>query len=64
MSSDNKRLLTIDDDTAICRTIDLVARTTGFEARSTSDTSEFFRLVEEWRPSHLVLDLVMPGLDG
>jgi len=59
-----RRLLTIDDDPAICRTIDLVARTAGFEACSTDDTAEFFRLVRLWRPTHLVLDLVMPGLDG
>lgn len=64
MGIEEKRLLTIDDDAAMCRTIDLVARTAGFEAHSTSDTTEFFGLVRAWRPTHLVLDLVMPGLDG
>jgi EAL domain-containing protein (putative c-di-GMP-specific phosphodiesterase class I)/ActR/RegA family two-component response regulator len=64
LTSNEKRVLTIDDDGAACRTIDLVARTAGFEARSTSDATEFFRLVEDWQPTHLVLDLVMPGLDG
>src|SRR5690625_7467304 len=64
MGPEHQRLLTIDDDPTICRTVDLVAATAGFEARSTSDSAEFFRLVQEWQPTHLVLDLVMPGLDG
>jgi len=64
VASQHQRLLTIDDDPTICRTVDLVAATAGFEARSTSDSAEFFRLVQEWQPTHLVLDLVMPGLDG
>lgn len=64
MVSDEQRLLTIDDDPTICRTVDAIARTAGFETRSTSDGEEFFQLVDAWKPTHVVLDLVMPEFDG
>ncbi|MDF2094357.1 EAL domain-containing response regulator [Aquibaculum arenosum] len=64
MVSDGQRLLTIDDDPTICRTVDAIARTAGFETRSTTDGDEFFRLICDWNPTHVVLDLVMPEFDG
>lgn len=60
----SQRLLILDDDPSISATIAMIAEDAGFESSSTSDPEEFFRLVEEWQPSHIALDLVMPQMDG
>lgn len=58
------RLLVLDDDPDVGITIALLAEAAGHQAKSTTDPAEFLRLHESWRPTHLVLDLVMPGMDG
>jgi EAL domain-containing protein (putative c-di-GMP-specific phosphodiesterase class I)/FixJ family two-component response regulator len=58
------RLLILDDDRAIARTISVIVEATGMESRSTTTSEEFFRELGEWDPTHIALDLVMPGMDG
>ncbi|WP_366555426.1 EAL domain-containing response regulator [Aquibaculum sediminis] len=62
--SPTPRLLAIDDDPAIGRMLELLARNSGFEAKATTDSEEFARLAEEWQPTHVSVDLAMPGEDG
>jgi len=59
-----QRVLVLDDDPQIGRTIARIAETAGISARHVEDAEAFFRLLEAWRPTHLVLDLVLPGMDG
>ena len=35
-----------------------------YDARHTSDPVEFFELVRSWAPEIVVVDLIMPDLDG
>ncbi|MBC53250.1 MAG: diguanylate phosphodiesterase [Gammaproteobacteria bacterium] len=58
------RLLVLDDDINVNTTICAIAGRAGFETRSTTQSEEFFRLVTDWQPSHLIVDLVMPDVDG
>ena len=58
------RLLMIDDEPAICKFVGTVAKGLGFEVQTTGDASEFRRLVRDFEPTTLVLDLNMPGADG
>ena len=58
------RLLVLDDEPEVGATIALLAEAAGHVARSTVHPEEFLALHETWRPSHLVVDLVMPGMDG
>lgn len=58
------RLLVLDDDVSVSATICAIADRAGFETRSTTHAEEFFRLVSDWQPSHLIIDLVMPDVDG
>lgn len=58
------RLLAIDDDPTIGRMLELLARNSDFEAKATTDSEEFARLAEEWQPTHVSVDLAMPGEDG
>lgn len=59
-----RRLLILDDDPLIGQTITSIATLAGLEARYTAHPAEFFRVVEEWNPTHIALDLVMPEMDG
>ncbi len=63
-SVSRRRLLILDDDPLIGQTITAIAALAGLETRYTPHPEEFFRAVEEWRPTHIALDLVMPEMDG
>lgn len=58
------RVLILDDDTAVGETIQFVAEAADMDARSVSTPEEFFRTIVEWKPTHIVLDLIMPEMDG
>lgn len=59
-----RRLLVLDDDALIGLLIETAARTTGFVTRVTTQPTEFFTALEAWPPSHIVLDLTLPGSSG
>src|SRR5690606_20972330 len=45
-------------------TIRFVAESAGMEARSFFRPQAFFEAIDDWQPTHIVLDLVMPEMDG
>lgn len=59
-----KRLLVIDDDPAISEVVKAVAETLRFEVRTTVRADEFAEIYEQFDPDIVVLDLVMPEVDG
>ena len=59
-----KRLLVLDDEIEVAQTVAWMAESAGFEARVSTTPAEMLRLIGEWAPSHLAIDLVMPGMDG
>ncbi|MFM2128477.1 MAG: hypothetical protein RL477_23 [Pseudomonadota bacterium] len=60
----DKRLLIIDDDPAIAEIVCTIAEGQGFEVRFTERADEFADLYESFRPTVVILDLVMPEVDG
>jgi len=58
------RVLILDDEHAVGRSIELMANHLGFEPKSVTDASDFFEAIRTWNPTHIILDLVMPGMDG
>jgi EAL domain-containing protein (putative c-di-GMP-specific phosphodiesterase class I)/FixJ family two-component response regulator len=63
-SVSNGRLLILDDDPAVGVFIGSTAAISGFDARAESDPGAFFQLLNDWSPTHIALDLVMPEMDG
>lgn len=59
-----RRLLIIDDDPTVCDAVQTIGRRAGFQVRATAHADEFFCLVANWAPTHVVLDLIMPEVDG
>ncbi|HEV7848647.1 MAG TPA: MtrAB system response regulator MtrA [Mycetocola sp.] len=60
----NARILVVDDDTALAEMIGIVLRTEGFEPFFCADGSGAFDAFHESRPDLVLLDLMLPGIDG
>ncbi|SDG58567.1 EAL domain-containing response regulator [Pelagibacterium luteolum] len=58
------RLLILDDDPLVGGTVRQMAASIGAESAYCGTAAEFFTQVADWSPSHILLDLVMPGVDG
>lgn len=58
------RLLVLDDEESVARTIATLAEAAGFETRTCTRSEHFFAAVDQGWPTHIALDLVMPSMDG
>jgi len=60
----DRRLLIFDDDEQVGATMAAAAERLGAAVRTASEPEAFFRLLASWSPTDILLDLVMPKLDG
>jgi two-component system, OmpR family, response regulator MtrA len=60
----NARILVVDDDTALAEMIGIVLRTEGFDPSFCADGSGALDAFHESKPDLVLLDLMLPGLDG
>ena len=60
----NARILVVDDDTAISEMIGIVLKSEGFEPQFAADGGEAIDLFRVMRPDLVLLDLMLPGIDG
>ncbi|MQA33029.1 response regulator transcription factor [Modestobacter roseus] len=58
------RLLVVDDEPNIRELLSASLRFAGFEVATAADGQQALAMAEEFRPDLLVLDVMMPGLDG
>jgi two-component system response regulator MprA len=58
------RLLVVDDDPSVREALALVLDLNGFEVTTAGDGREAIRTVSTAPPDALILDVLMPGLDG
>lgn len=58
------RLLIIDDDPLICKTLENIAEKAGFEVMSTDSAFSFFSQLELFNPSLVLLNVEMTELNG
>lgn len=59
-----KKVLIIDDDLALCESLKLMLDPKEFIVASASNGAEGIQLCQEWQPDVIVLDLLMPEMDG
>jgi two-component system response regulator MtrA len=60
----NGRILVVDDDTALAEMIGIVLRTEGFDPHFCEDGSLALDVFRTSKPDLVLLDLMLPGLDG
>lgn len=58
------RLLVLDDDPDIGRTVRNMSENLGYQCRVAIRPNDFFAALDDWRPTHILLDLMMPEMDG
>ena len=58
------RLLVVDDEPELCEFVAALGRMTGYDVVTCCHGDEFRRLFSEIDPSIVVIDIVMPEVDG
>jgi two-component system, OmpR family, response regulator len=58
------RLLVVDDEPSILELLSVTLRFAGFEVATATNGADALNKVREFAPDLLVLDVMMPGLDG
>ena len=59
-----QKILVVDDEQSISDLIATSLRFVGFDVQTAANGSEALTVAEEFRPDALVLDVMMPGMDG
>lgn len=62
--SSSKKILIVDDDSQIQDLLTEILTKNGYQTRTAADGFETGIKVKEFKPGLIILDLVMPGLDG
>ncbi|WP_288089851.1 response regulator [Roseiflexus sp.] len=59
-----KRILIADDEPAVRQLLELVLRSQGYEVFVTQNGDQLVRTAQEWIPDLVIVDLMMPQMDG
>ncbi len=63
-NTDKPRLLIVDDEQHVCEAIRKVAERLGYSVRIAGTSREFFVTRQTFRPDIVMIDIVMPDVDG
>lgn len=58
------KLLVIDDDSAVTDLLSLLLKSNGFEVSATNNSSDGLGIIRDSSPDVVILDLMMPEMDG
>lgn len=61
---DRKRILVVDDEIYIVHILEFTLTMEGYEVVTAADGEEALRKIEQDRPDLVVLDIMMPKMDG
>jgi len=64
MPMEKQRILVVDDEQSISDLISTSLRFVGFEVRTAASGQEALRVAEEFKPQAMVLDVMLPDLNG
>ncbi|MGD9537181.1 MAG: EAL domain-containing protein [Alphaproteobacteria bacterium] len=64
MTESNARVLIVDDDPDVAALVASVATDRGFECHTVDQSTKIFEAIGRFAPHLIILDLVMPNLDG
>jgi len=59
-----KKILLVDDELAILRVLSIKLRVCGYEVITALKGQEALELVQSAKPDIMLLDVIMPGMDG
>jgi DNA-binding response OmpR family regulator len=59
-----KKILIADDDRTLTRLLEKLLKDAGYETKIANEGATTLRLVKEFRPDLVILDIMMPIIDG
>ncbi len=59
-----KKVLIVDDEPLLVKSMCLVLKYKGFDVQGVMDGFEGIRAAESFQPDFIILDVMMPGIDG
>ena len=62
--TETSRLLVVEDDEMIADVLVDVLEDEGYDVRRATDGAQALRMLQEWRPDVIMLDLTTPVVDG
>lgn len=62
--NDRQRIMVVDDDQDMLKLLNRTLELEGFDAIVVADGDSALALLEEIEPDLVILDIIMPGLDG
>jgi CheY-like chemotaxis protein len=60
----SRRILVVDDDPRLLHVVAMYLSIEGYEVDTAGNGEEGLRLLEQRRPDLVILDIMMPGIDG
>ncbi len=64
MATNDLLVLVVDDEPRMCDVIERILKREGYKVITSHDGETALRLIPEKKPDVLLLDLMMPGMDG
>ena len=61
---ENQKILIVDDDSNICELLRMYLQKDGFDTAIASDGEQAVELAARYNPDLILLDIMMPRLDG
>jgi len=58
------RILVVDDNPQNAKLARILLSSEGFDVRTTADAEEALRVLDEFSPDLILMDLQLPGMDG
>ena len=58
------KILVVDDEEDILELVRIILESEGYTVVTATSGEEALRLVESWKPSLVILDVVLPGVSG
>ncbi len=58
------RVLIVDDDERVSKTVALLFTTQGWESRVAYSAEEALEITAQWKPDLAILDIILPGMNG
>ena len=64
VTAGGRKILVVDDESAVADTLALIFKSCGYEARSAHSAEEAIELISTWQPDAAILDVMLPHMNG